>query len=208
MSLLAIPGMILAGGQSRRMGADKTRELLMGRPLIEHVIEAIGPQVARLWINAPLTYDHAGGLEIVPDTLRGYQGPLAGILAGLTHVRTLVPAATGLVTVAGDTPFLPGDLVQRLVSASRDGTIIVFAAHNGRSHPLAAYWPVSLLDDLEEWLSHQDNRKVMTFIERHEHITVAFPPLASAVGDIDPFFNVNTRQDLAEAEIYAKAIGR
>ncbi len=74
MSLLAIPGMILAGGQSRRMGADKTRELLMGRPLIEHVIEAIGPQVARLWINAPLTYGHAGGLEIVPDTLGDTRG--------------------------------------------------------------------------------------------------------------------------------------
>ncbi|SMC80676.1 molybdenum cofactor guanylyltransferase MobA [Rhizobium sp. RU36D] len=207
MSAPGFPGLILAGGQSRRMGTDKTQERLAGRMLIEHVIARLDPQVTRLWVNAPLDYAHSVGREIIPDTMAAHQGPLAGVLAGLRHLAKAAPAAPGLVTIAGDTPFLPLDLVTRLTAASREGTIIALAAHKGRSHPLATYWPAALADDLEEWLSHHENRRVLSYIARHQHETVEFPSHVSAIGDIDPFFNVNTRQDLAEAETLARALG-
>lgn len=199
-------GLVLAGGLSRRMGTDKTQQLLAGRRMIDHVVERLKPQVSELWINAPACYPQADGTAIVPDTLSGHQGPLAGILAGMLHARRAIPALQALVTAPGDTPFLPHDLVASLKAASRDGSSIAIARSGGRDHPVAALWPMVLAGDLEAWLVNPENRKVMAFIARHDYVSVDFAPHPSELGEIDPFFNVNTPADLVRAEAIFKAI--
>lgn len=194
-------GMILAGGLSRRMGRDKTRIMFGGRPLIAHIAAAIGPQVSRLLINAPPDYPDHLGYPLVSDRLSGHQGPLAGIEAGLHAVGALLGAPVpGLVTVAGDCPFLPDDLVQRLVERQDGRDRIVVAASGGRLHPVTALWPLSVADDLSRWLRDPENRRVTDFIARHQWIAADFDlsPDPGPMGD--PFFNINTPEDLATAE--------
>jgi molybdopterin-guanine dinucleotide biosynthesis protein A len=206
-----IAGIILAGGLSRRMGGgDKPLGRLAGRPLLEHVIARLTPQVGPLAINAngdPSRFS-AFGLPVVADTVAGFAGPLAGILAGLEWAAANATAHR-LVTVAGDTPFFPGDLVTRLAEASeeRPDTIAV-ASSNGRWHPTFALWPVELATTLRTALVDRDQRRVQAFIERCDHVAVdfAFPRVAGMA--YDPFFNVNTPDDLAEAERLARAMKR
>jgi molybdopterin-guanine dinucleotide biosynthesis protein A len=196
-----IAGLILAGGRSSRMGgADKTLLQLGGRPLIRQVLDRLRPQVSQIVVNtnadrAPF----AGfGVEIVADTIAGYQGPLAGILAGLEWA-TDKPGTTHLLSVAGDTPFFPLDLARRL-SARAVASRVTVAASNGRAHPTFALWPVSLRDALAAFLESGDTRRVMTFIEQAGLDVVDFPVEQRGAVTVDPFFNINTPEDLAEAE--------
>lgn len=195
-----VPALILAGGLSRRMGRDKASAGLAGKPMILRIAERIGPQVSALAVNAPEAFAVNLGLPLVPDTLAGHPGPLAGVLAGLRHALAAMPEATHLLTVPADTPFLPFDLVARLEGAAAAPDQIVLAASAGRVHPVVALWPLSLADDLEAWLTEPENRKLQAFIARHPSIAVDFPLLATPAGDLDPFFNVNTPDDLATAE--------
>jgi molybdopterin-guanine dinucleotide biosynthesis protein A len=195
-----IAGVVLAGGLSRRMGGgDKGLLKLAGRPILSHVVSRLAPQIGMLALNANGdTYRfHGFGLPVLADTVEGFPGPLAGVLAGLewaaTHRRL-----TCLISAAGDTPFLPSDLVERLVAATsaQPGSIAV-ACSGGRRHPVFALWPISLRASLADELAAGE-RKVSAFIDRHAHVEVEFP-LDSAHG-VDPFYNINTPQDLAEAE--------
>jgi molybdopterin-guanine dinucleotide biosynthesis protein A len=206
-----IAGIILAGGLSRRMGGgDKPLGMLAGRALLEHVIARLEPQVHVLAVNAngdPARF--AGfGLPVLPDTVEGFAGPLAGVLAGLEWTATDTTARS-LVTVAGDTPFFPGDLVDRLAAASagRPGAIAV-ASSAGRWHPTFALWPVDLAGSLRAVLVDRDERRVKAFIEQQDHIEVDFPFPQVAGITYDPFFNINTPDDLAEAERLARAMKR
>lgn len=189
----ATAGVILAGGLSRRMGGgDKTLLPLDGAPILAHVVARLAPQVARLAINAngdPHRFD-AFALPVITDTFPGFAGPLAGVLAGMDWARQT--PAQALVTVAGDTPFFPTDLVQRLLAASA-GRIVV-AASGGRPHPTFALWPLALRDDVAAFLATGETLRVMTFLERAGFDTVAFDD-----GPADPFFNVNTEADLETA---------
>jgi molybdopterin-guanine dinucleotide biosynthesis protein A len=202
-------GIILAGGLSRRMGGgDKSLGMLDGRPLMERVVGRIRPQVSALAINAngdPSRF--AGfGLPLVPDTVEGFAGPLAGVLAGIEWAARNT-GADRLLTVAGDTPFFPTDLAVRLAQAvSRRPQSIALASSGGRNHPTFALWPIGLADDLRSRLVYHDERRVTAFIERHEHVAVDFPLPRTADMNYDPFFNINTPQDLAEAERLAQAI--
>jgi len=193
-------GIILAGGQARRMGGgDKGRLMLGGRSLLDHVIARLGPQVAGLALNA--NGDAARfadlGLPVVPDSLPDFPGPLAGVLAGLDWAAN--HGAEVIVTAAADTPFLPEDLVARLTrAAERAGTPIALAATHveGRMvrHPTFGLWPVALREDLRVAL--QDGlRKVVLWTDKHGAASVQFP-----CAPFDPFFNVNTPEDLAQAE--------
>ena len=194
-------GLILAGGLARRMGGgDKPLAPLAGRTLLDHVVERLAPQVGTLVVNAnddPARF--AGfGLPVVADTVEGRPGPLAGVLAGLRWLETHRPDARVLVTVAGDTPFLPRDLVARFAAAlaGRDPGTIALAGHAGSTHQVVAAYPPALADALEDDLRSGAARKVMAWIERHPYVVVDFPD----EGGIDPFFNINTPEDLAEAE--------
>lgn len=201
------PGVILAGGLSRRMGENKAAVLLGGKTMIRHVAERLAPQVSSLAVNAPDLADVALDLPLVPDTIAGHPGPLAGVLAGLRHAEKLAPRPRHIVTVPADTPFLPRDLVARLEAALPADNAIVVASSAGRWHPVIALWPLSLADDLEEWLADPGNRKLQVFIARHPSTSIDFAPIDTKHGQLDPFFNVNTPDDLARARTFLKEEG-
>ena len=197
----AIAGLVLAGGRSRRMGGgDKSLLPLGARRLIDHALWRLEPQVRRLAISAsgdPVRFG-LPGIPILPDTIPGGLGPLAGVLAGLEWAGTL-PGVGGLVTVATDTPFLPVDLVERLGAARSSGTPVVVAASGGRPHPVVALWPLSLTADLRRFLEAGETFKAMRFLEKTGYATVSFSAANLPGGSVDPFFNVNTREELAIA---------
>ena len=194
-----ILGLVLAGGLARRMGGgDKTRIRIGGKTILERVLARLKPQCAAVILNAngdPARFADTG-LPVVPDTVPDFAGPLAGILAGLDWAAAHVPAIADVASVPGDCPFLPGDLVARL-SAARDaaGVPLACARSGDWRHPVVGLWPVALRQDLRKALVEEDMRKIETWTARH----------GIAVGDwpatpIDPFFNVNTPADVAEAE--------
>ncbi|MDI6838932.1 MAG: molybdenum cofactor guanylyltransferase MobA [Rhizobiaceae bacterium] len=196
------PGIILAGGLSRRMGENKAAVLLGGKTMIRHVAERLAPQVSSLVVNAPEGADAGLGLPLVPDTIAGHPGPLAGVLAGLRHAEKLARPPRHIVTVPADTPFLPRDLVERLEAALPADDAIVVASSMGRSHPVIALWPIAVADDLEEWLADPGNRRLQAFIARHPSAAVDFPPIETKRGPLDPFYNVNTPDELALAKAF------
>ncbi|MDX8464402.1 molybdenum cofactor guanylyltransferase MobA [Mesorhizobium sp. VK23B] len=199
----SIAGIILAGGQSRRMGGGDKPLLSLGEGrLIDHVAARLKPQVGTLALNAngdPARFTSLD-IPVISDTVPGYAGPLAGILTGLEWAATN-PACRSLVSAAGDTPFFPGDLVERLVATAdkRPGAIAV-ASSGGRWHPTFALWPLGLSDALHHFLVDEDNRRVSAFMERHGFVQVEFPMIEAEGRRIDPFFNINTPDDLAQAE--------
>ncbi|GHD10172.1 molybdenum cofactor guanylyltransferase MobA [Tianweitania populi] len=192
---MTIAAIILAGGRSSRMGGgDKTLLPLRSGTVLDEVARRLSPQVDTIAINAngdPQRFASLN-LRILPDAFGTFDGPLAGILTGLIWAETI--GASALITVAGDTPFLPTDLVTRLQAASAPSTIAV-AASNGRVHPTFALLPVALRQDLETFLHTQPSRRVNHFISDHPHVRVAFD-----TAPFDPFFNINTPDDLAEAQ--------
>lgn len=190
-------------------GGDKPLLSLGKARLIDHVATRLRPQVATLGLNAngdPARF--AGmGLPVIQDTMPGHAGPLAGILTGLEWAATQTNCRW-LVSAAGDTPFFPDNLVERLVLAAPDrpGTIAV-ASSDGRWHPTFALWPLGQRDALRHFLVDEDNRRVSAFMERHGHVEVEFPMIEARGQKIDPFFNINTPDDLAAAERLLQSLG-
>jgi len=193
-----IVGLLLAGGQSRRMGGgDKALRVIGGIPLLERVIERMRPQVETLVLNAngdPARF--AGfGLPVVPDSVPDYAGPLAGVLAGLDWTAAHRSDCTYVVSVATDAPFLPTDLVSRLVRGmEKSGAELVCAASGGQPHPVIGLWPVRLREDLRHAVVDKTVRKVDVWTARHRLATVPF-----LSEPIDPFFNANRPEDLTTA---------
>ncbi len=191
-----IAGVILAGGLARRMGGgDKALTMLDGRPLLDWVVERLRPQVAALALNANGDADRFANwrLPVIPDTVAGNPGPLAGILAGLEWAA---PAHEYLVTVPTDSPVVPLDLVARLRIARDEARAeIAIAASGGRRHPVIALWPVGLAAELRYALVEEGVRKVGEFIARYTIAVAAFP-----LAPFDPFMNMNSPEDIARAE--------
>jgi len=197
---------VLAGGRARRMGGrDKALLELGGRPLVEHVIARLRPQVDALILNAngdPGRFARFG-LEVVADPVAGHQGPLAGILAALDWARRRAPDVGWVVSAATDTPFLPLDLVARLLEAvHREGTALACAASGGRTHPVFGLWPVALCGALRTALVTEGVRKIDLFTARYPLSVVDWPARPA-----DPFFNVNRPEDLAHAAARLRAGG-
>jgi molybdopterin-guanine dinucleotide biosynthesis protein A len=199
-----IVGLLLAGGQSRRMGGgDKALRLLGGRSLLERIIERLRPQVAALVLNAngdPTRF--AGfGLPVVADSIADFAGPLAGILAGLDWTAEHRPDCPVVASVATDAPFLPEDLVSCLVAGMEAaGAELACAASGGQAHPVIGLWPVRLRAELRRALVDEDIRKVDVWTARYRLATVPFPEPASGRGPaVDPFFNANRPEDLDRA---------
>lgn len=194
-----VAGLVLAGGQSRRMGGgDKSLRSLGGRPMIDHVIDRLAPQVGALAISAnsdPALF-RAFGLPVLADTVAGFAGPLAGVLAGMVWAAR-DPARSHLATAATDTPFFPRDLVARLLDQAGPGRIVL-ARSFGRRQPVFGLWPLSLRDDLADWLAQGDSRKVQDWAARYPLAEVDFTP--AEAGAPDPFFNANTPDEFAQAE--------
>jgi len=202
---LKVAGVLLAGGQSQRMGGgDKTLRLLAGRPILAHVIERAAPQVTSLVLNAngdPARFA-AFGLPVIADDIGGFAGPLAGVLAGLDWAAAKVPGTTHVASFATDAPFLPRDLVASFREAMRLGHYdLACAASEGRTHPVFGLWPLDLREDLRQALK-EGLRKVDQWTARFRLIEVEFP-----AAPVDPFFNANRPEDLAEAERLAARAG-
>jgi molybdopterin-guanine dinucleotide biosynthesis protein A len=182
-----IAGLVLAGGKAQRMGGgDKPLLEVAGQPMLARVIAALGVTPIAISANGDAARFAAFGLPVLPDGGFAGEGPLAGLLAGLRWAATL--GMTGLLTAPGDTPFLPAGLATHLQPAP------CCAASSGRRHHLVALWPVSCATALYTTLSMPGSRRVADFAERIGMRCVDF-----AVLDGDPFVNVNTPSELAEA---------
>ncbi len=193
-----IVGVVLAGGRSSRMGGgDKTLRELGGRPMLAHVLARLEPQVTDIVIsaNGDLSDFAAFGWPVVGDSLPGFQGPRAGIEAGLVWTAANCSGTTTVITVPGDTPFIPGDLVRRLTEA---GPVAV-ARTKGGVHPVVGLWPLAMADDLKAALIG-GLRRASCWAEMQDATGVDFPPVEIGGTAIDPFFNINRPGDLVEAE--------
>jgi molybdopterin-guanine dinucleotide biosynthesis protein A len=193
---------LLAGGLSKRMGGgDKGLLMLGAKTMLQRVIDRIAPQVQTMAINAngpPERFAHYQ-LPVFPDTIDGYAGPLAGVLAGLRWAASNTPSAQWIVTVSTDAPFLPLNLVERLrFVAQHRSRAIAIARSDGKLHPVIGLWPVALADDLEQAL-RGGVRKVLHWTDRHGTLPVDFDLISFKGLTLDPFFNANTPDELAEA---------
>jgi len=187
-------GIILAGGQARRMGgADKALLPLAGRALILHVIERLEPQVERLAISANGNPARLAdlGLPVLPDETP--LGPLSGILSALIWAAD--QGADAVVSSPVDAPFLPGDLTPRLQLAGNGGLAI--AQSGGRLHPVCGLWPVALAPALTAFLASGAKPKMMDFAAQHAAATADFP-------DDGAFTNLNTPEDMTATETLLK----
>jgi molybdenum cofactor guanylyltransferase len=192
-------GVILAGGLARRMGGgDKMRIRVGGATILERVLTRLRPQCTRLILNAnsEATRLADAGLPVIGDSVPDFPGPLAGILAGLDFAAAQTPEINWIVSAPSDCPFLPRDLVPRLHQARlAAGATLACAASGGRQHPVIALWPVALRADLRKALTREGARKVGEWSARYA-VAIADWPIVP----VDPFFNVNTPDDVAEAE--------
>jgi molybdopterin-guanine dinucleotide biosynthesis protein A len=194
-----IPGVLLAGGLARRMGGgDKPMRQIAGRTILDRVIARLKPQCDGLIINAngdPARFA-SFGLPVVADSVADFPGPLAGILAALDWAAINRPEVSLLLSAAADCPFLPRDLVSRLHQALiAENAQLAVAASDGQSHPVIGLWSVALREELRHSLVVEDIRKIDRWTARYRLATVAWPTTP-----LDPFFNANTVEDIAEAD--------
>jgi molybdopterin-guanine dinucleotide biosynthesis protein A len=200
---------ILAGGRSSRMGEDKALSRFGTTTLAENAVARLRAQVGYLAVNA--NGDPARlaflGLTVIADDVGGFEGPLAGVLAGLAWAKRAGFGGSHVLTVPVDAPFLPEDLAVRLAAAAPEAGTAV-AASGGHRHPVIAAWSVSLAGAIAEHLSHQGPRGVGAFIDRYPTVTVPFEAVDAHGTAYDPFLNVNTPDELAEAEAIARRLAR
>jgi len=197
-----ICGVLLAGGQSRRMGGgDKCLLEIGGRTLLQRIVDTAAPQVGPLVLNtnSDPTLFRDYGLPVAPDVIDGFAGPLAGVLTGLDWAAANAPDCDWVASFACDAPFAPGDLVTRLLDAiAADGADMACATSGGRDHPVFALWPVRLVEDLRAAVVDEGVRKVDIWTARYKLARAAFDT-SDGEFDGDPFFNINRREDLDTA---------
>jgi molybdopterin-guanine dinucleotide biosynthesis protein A len=192
-------GLVLAGGLARRMGGgDKVRIRIGGGTILDRVLACLSAQCPRLAINAngdPGRFADTG-LPVLADDVEGFVGPLAGVLAGLDFMATEAPGIEWMLSVPGDCPFLPDDLVERLHQARRGvGTPLACARSGDWRHPVVGLWPLALRQDLRRALVDEGLHKIEAWTGRHGVAIADWPE-----EPVDPFFNVNTPEDVAKAD--------
>jgi molybdopterin-guanine dinucleotide biosynthesis protein A len=195
----AVVGVLLAGGLSRRMGGrDKMLRPIGNETILSRVIARMAPQTRYLLLNAngdPARFA-AFGLPVVPDSIEGHAGPLAGVLTGMEWAATHAPDCPWVLTAPTDAPFLPEDLAPRLLAGvDSQQADMACASSGGRSHPVCGLWPVRLAADLRRAMTDENIRKVDVWTARYRLAVVDWP-----TDPVNPFFNANTPEDLAEAE--------
>lgn len=200
----SVVGIILAGGLARRMGGgDKCLLPLAGKTLLQRTIDRAQPQVTQLLLNAngnSLRFARTR-LPVVPDVFPDNLGPLAGIHAGLNWMQTKSPTAEWLVSFASDTPFFPTDLAEQFLSAVSSGTKLVVASSKLNIHPVFALWHISLKVEIETQLKTGKAPRLQEWMKNHNPVQVDFP-----ADKYEPFFNINTPQDLYAAEPVAALV--
>lgn len=183
-------------------GGDKTLQMVGGKTIFARILARVAPQAAHIAINANGNISRLQnlGLEIIPDTIPDYAGPLAGVLAGLDWMAHAHPGRRDLLTIPCDCPFLPRDLVARLTAARETSGLPLACAHSGEFvHPAIGLWPVHLREDLRKAVRDERIHKVQLWQNRHGCAQASWP-----VAPFDPFLNVNTPDDLARANAIAE----
>ena len=195
-----IAGVVLAGGQARRMGgANKCLLNLSGKPVLSHVLKRACPQVGPIILNAngdPSEYSDFC-LPVAADVVGGSAGPLAGILTALEWASANAPNCQYVASFPGDSPFFPADLVEKLYEKIQSGSTMAYASSQQRHHPVFGLWPVNTQNELRDAMITDKIRKVDRWTSRHNLGVVNYPVTA-----IDPFFNLNTPNDLLKAECH------
>ncbi len=208
VDMQGVAAVLLAGGQGSRMAGDgqvtdKPLRLLAGQTLLAHAVARVAPQVDAMVLNAngdPVRFA-AFGLEVVSDSMPDHPGPLVGILAGMRWAAQ--HGFVAVVSIPTDTPFLPADLVARLLAARAEaGVKLACAASGGWTHPVIGLWDVSLADALEADL-RAGMRKIDSWTALHGVAHAEF-----GIDPFDPFFNVNRPDDLVTAAVLANAAAR
>jgi len=193
-----IVAVLLAGGLSRRMGGqDKMLRGLGGESILARVIARVEPQVGILLLNANGDPERFAdfGLPVAEDVVGDHAGPLAGLLTGMEWTRANAPQCPWVLTVPTDAPFLPRDLVERLLWALEDeGAEMACASSGGRHHPVCGLWPVRLAGELRRAME-EGVRKVDIWTARYKLAVADW-----STEPVDPFFNANRPEDMAEAE--------
>lgn len=197
-------GLVLAGGQARRMGGgDKAFIEIGGRTILERVLARLQPSCSSIVLNAngdPQRFA-AYGLPVIADSVKDFAGPLAGILAGLDWTARNFPAVEWMASVPGDCPFLPEGLVERLHAVRQEQGKRLACAQSGEwRHPVVGLWHVGLRNDLRHALVVEDLHKIEIWTARHGVAIATWPDKP-----VDPFFNVNTPDDLMLAKEQAAA---
>jgi molybdenum cofactor guanylyltransferase len=195
-------GVILAGGLARRLGGgDKPMHQIGGRTILSRVIERLAPQCEALILNANGDPERFAmfGLTVIPDTVGDFPGPLAGVLAALDWTAESRPDVEWVVSIPGDCPFLPRNLVPRLHNARTDQDAQLAVAVSGdQTHPVVGLWSVALRNELRHALVEEGIRKIDRWTERYRLARVSWQ-----VDPVDPFFNANTPEDMVAAELLA-----
>ena len=195
-----IAGVLLAGGRSRRFGdgdGDKCLQELDGKTLLERAALNAAPQVGSLMLNIngdPERFPDMN-LPIISDNIPGHAGPLAGVLSAMECVVNHAPQARWIATFATDTPFLPPNWVARVrAQITREDADMGTVSSNGRMHPVFGVWPVEMRYELRKAMLDHGLRKVDEWTGRFKVATVDFDTDVK-----DPFFNINTAEDLSQA---------
>lgn len=198
MTVTNLPALVLAGGRSSRMGRDKSLMTVDDKPLAAYIAGRLAEASHRdVFINSSNAELTDCGYPLVQDTLGGFQGPLAGILAGMEKAATTCHDATHMLVVPTDGPFFPSNLGARLQAEANKSETIVMAMWQGRPEPAFALWPLHLVASLKAWLENENSRAIMAFAASHTLKMVEFSP---AIGAENPFFNINTPAEFKEAQ--------
>ncbi len=205
--LIDVVGVVLAGGQSRRMGGgDKFLQPVHGSNLLQAVLKRLSPQLDTIIIssNSPAQTIHAAlkagkqfnEIPIVSDLISDFAGPLAGVHSAMKWAQENRPETTHLLTVAADTPFFPLDFVSRMVgfAQSQEASSIILAQSHGRYHPIFGLWPVDLQESLEGAL-FKGLRKIRAWTNEHPNASLNFDDEIINGKQVDPFFNINEPED-------------
>ena len=174
--------------------------------LIDHVAARIDPQVSGLLLNANDPAIMLPGVQSFPDTIGGFAGPLAGIHAGLVEARRAFPSASHVFMLPVDAPFFPRRIVEDLSSTLATPDDVALASSEGRMHPVMGLWPVSALPGLEAWLADPPTLKVRAFLEGRPLRVTSYSAIETPLGPLDPFFNINTPDDLDLARKMLEAL--
>jgi molybdopterin-guanine dinucleotide biosynthesis protein A len=195
----SVLGVVLAGGLSRRfLAGDKAFQRLAGRTLAERVVERASPQVARLIISANGDIDRYGTLgadAVIVDHRPDREGPLAGVEAAIDWLEREEMHLPWVASFPVDGPFAPEDLVIRLLAFIDGREVPAVASCQGHAHPTFGIWPVAVAGELRAYLALKERGSIMSFVESLNGVSVPFEARTP-----NPFFNINTREDLARAE--------
>jgi len=199
-----ILGAILAGGQSKRMGKDKLFLELNNKKLIEHTIDKVKKYLKKVIVitNQDNEFFSKNNLTTVKDSIEGQLGPLVGILTAMQWAKENLNKCSWIATFPCDTPFFPESIIKSFIEESeKKESLILSASSHGRKHNIFGLWSLNLYDKLKDDLINKKVRKVQDWTEKNKIKNLEF-----TFKDYDPFFNINTKEDLEFAKKLSKKI--